>query len=254
MDEQQHFYVLLPSNASSDVFPENTLTSFTVHLPEFVRLNGEYEVALQSIIWPRTFYNVGSHFDNRLFYDVGKGTWAVLSINAGFYKTMQDLIQSINKSLKAKVEIGDNIQLSFDSLSEKVFVSLKNNYRFGFTEDVSQILGFGRTPDIILDKSQQSPHVCDLNGGVHCLYIYSDIVGYQLVGDSKSRLLKVIPVEGEQGNTVFKSFNHLTYVPVETKEFDQISIDIRDVAGRKIQFQRGRVIVNLHFRARQLPL
>jgi len=73
------------------------------------------------------------------------------------------------------------------------------------------------------------------------------------VGDIKAKLLKVLPVEGNYGDTIFKTFDVPTYYPIGTKEFQDIKIDIRDDSGRKIQFNSGRVTVNLHFRQRQLP-
>lgn len=50
------------------------------------------------------------------------------------------------------------------------------------------------------------------------------------------------------GDTIFKTFDVPTFYPVGTQQFQDIKIDIRDGSGEKIQFERGRVVVNLHFR------
>ena len=49
----------LPSNASQALYPENTVTDFRVALPERVALpSNDYEVALASFTYDRTWYNV----------------------------------------------------------------------------------------------------------------------------------------------------------------------------------------------------
>lgn len=52
------FYIAVPSNASSDIFPDNTLTSFKVQLPQPVDLRGEandgkvWKCGLSQIVFP----------------------------------------------------------------------------------------------------------------------------------------------------------------------------------------------------------
>ena len=50
--ESQGFYITLPSNASLDVYPNNTLTKYTVRLPRTLYLKEGYEVALAEIMYP----------------------------------------------------------------------------------------------------------------------------------------------------------------------------------------------------------
>lgn len=246
--EEAQFFLLLPSNASLNLYSDNTLTSYTVHLPEPIILEGDYEVGLQSIIWPKTFNNITEN-SGRLYYQTPSGSSDAVIISRGYYESMTRLLNQINKQLRENV--GDNIHMKFEPQSEKVFVTLKKGYQLILSNDLSQILGFGNERKLV-SQSQYSPFVSDLSGGMQCLYVYSDIVSFQIVGDTKARLLKVLPVEGKHGDTIYRSFDVPTYYPVGTKEFQDINIDIRDGSGRKIQFQRGRVVVNLHFRKRQL--
>src|SRR5207244_9252002 len=53
-----HFYLTLPSNSSSNYYPDNTLTRFITKLPSSVSLSGDWEVALSEIHFPRTWYTV----------------------------------------------------------------------------------------------------------------------------------------------------------------------------------------------------
>lgn len=243
------FYTFLPSNASLDLYQDNSLTSYTVHIPERIVLEGEYEIGLQSIIWPRTFYNINKDCQ-RLYYSSPTKEIDVILINEGYYDTMNKLIIHVNS--KVSDVVSDNIQLNYNPTTEKIHASVKKGYKLILPQGIlSQILGFGgEQVDII--ESQISPFASDLSGGFHCLYIYCDIAGYQIVGDTKARLLKVLPVEGKYGETVFKSFDVPTYYPVGTREFQDIKIDLRDDSGAKVQFNSGRVAVNLHIRQKQL--
>jgi hypothetical protein len=243
------FYVFLPSNASLNLYNDNTLTSYKVHLPEPVVLEGEYEVGLQSIIWPKTFYNITKGWQ-RLYYQSPKVDIDVILIKEGYYQSMNDLIAHIN--IQVRKAVGDNIQLVYNSISEKILVSVKSGHTLSIPKGVlSHILGFGGK-EVDINRTQTSPFATDLSGGIRCLYIYCDIAGYQIVGDTKARLLKVVPVEGKYGDTIFKTFDVPTYYPVGIKEFQDIKIDIRDDSGQKVHFNSGRVAVNLHIRQRQL--
>ena len=50
---------MLPTNASQDLYPENTITDYRVELPNWMVLTGnDYEAALASFIYPPMWYNV----------------------------------------------------------------------------------------------------------------------------------------------------------------------------------------------------
>ena len=50
--------VTLPSDGSHDVYPQNTLSNFTIKLARTLEFNGEYECALSEIISPNRLVNV----------------------------------------------------------------------------------------------------------------------------------------------------------------------------------------------------
>ena len=47
----------LVSNASGEIFPDNTLSSFTNFLPGQVNLEGQWEVAISEISCPSKYQN-----------------------------------------------------------------------------------------------------------------------------------------------------------------------------------------------------
>ena len=68
-----------------------------------------------------------------------------------------------------------------------------------------------------------------------------------MVGDVKAPLLRTVKITGKEGLTVNSTFQTVQYVPVQRKQFSTIEIDIRDDMGCPVPFQRGKVIVTLHF-------
>ena len=50
--------VTLPSDGSHDLYPQNTLSNFTIKLARTLEFNGEYECALSEIIFPNRLVNV----------------------------------------------------------------------------------------------------------------------------------------------------------------------------------------------------
>ena len=80
------------------------------------------------------------------------------------------------------------------------------------------------------------------------IYIYSDVVASQVVGDVRANLLRVIAPKGSHGEMISENFVHLFYNDVLVKSFNTIEIVLRGDTGRPIPFLGGVVEVTLHFR------
>ena len=53
----ESFTTELVSNASAQLFPDNTLSSFTNFLPEQLNLDGQWGVAISGISYPSMYQN-----------------------------------------------------------------------------------------------------------------------------------------------------------------------------------------------------
>ena len=85
------------------------------------------------------------------------------------------------------------------------------------------------------------------------MYIYSDIVKYQTVGDTEAPLLGVLPLQGQHNKQNFWSFNPLHYIPVNKSNTNTIHIKICTDTGDEFPFQKsGQVVCRLHFRRKRL--
>ncbi len=99
-------------------------------------------------------------------------------------------------------------------------------------------------------RSTRPPHVFRCPA----LYVYSDIVEDEQVGDTRAPLLRTVHIGGSVGQTVNKEFERPYYKPVRKQYINSILVEIKDDTGRDIEFTSGKVICVLHFRRRGLAI
>ena len=68
------------------------------------------------------------------------------------------------------------------------------------------------------------------------------------IGDALVLLLRIVPVEGKDGERISKSFICPQYLPVSRKQFEIIEVNIKRDTGETVQFELGKVLLTLHFR------
>ena len=83
------------ANASAEVIPDNTLSSFTNFLPQKVNLEGQWEVAILELSYPSMYQNKTEaefkFFDQKL----SKST-LTYSIEPDLYTSITDIVEAIN--------------------------------------------------------------------------------------------------------------------------------------------------------------
>ena len=248
MMENSQFYLWLPSNSSMDVFPSNTLTEYQVRLPQSIVLSGDCEVALTEIQYPRSWNNVHGGFWNRFYIQSGTSAAnpiTVVGVPPGHYKTTQSVLDAVNKEVQKNEQYKTDVSFTYDELSRKVTIHLQNNNHIVFNE-IGLMLGFPSGE--LIEKTSTAKNEFDLDFGFHNLFVYCDIVQPQTVGDAQVPLLRVVPVEGNDGDRITRSFMSPQYLPVSKKEFDAMEVNIKRDTGKKVPFESGRVLLTLHFR------
>lgn len=249
------FYVTLPSNSSFDYYPNNTLNDFTTKLFKPIDLAGEWEVALTEISFPHSFYNIVEPF-NVVGYS-GDGSEANLgsvTIPPGYYDDLDELFSYIQGKMD---ELGKaNIRLLLNSNTQKVKIKLKNRASVHFHPILWSMLGFGherldpKLLKIYMLNSQEAKLPIDLHAGMYSLYVYTDIIEDQLVGDAFAPLLRIVHMDkkGPSGDVTTRTYQSPHFVKVRMKHFDTITVRVRRDTGEKIRFQRGKIVAKLCFR------
>ena len=252
--------------------PGNTLTHYFTQLPKAVDITGDWEVGLAEIQYPHSWYNitepasilavvpqVANQMRNasRLACTEGYKKACELSkklglsdpiniiIHPGYY-TAKSLIQSINGGLQ-QAGILSQVQFVLQKAQHKVTLQFKANpLEVHMSEVISELLGLEGTK---FTQTSTSTQVVDINHGFCGLYVYCSVVEPQMVGDTASPLLRVVPIKHEQiGRIVTHTYDKIFYYPVATKHFSSVEVDIREDTGQPVPFQRGKLVVTLHFR------
>jgi hypothetical protein len=282
-----HFYLTLPSNSSSKYYPDNTLAHFTTRLQSSISLSSSWEVALTEIFFPRSWFTItkgGASFsvtcsDCPIVIPIFTETLALptqftvdMKVPAGYYDSIQDVINemnhAVNRSLTTQVKAervdpryahdSNMPKFRLHEYNNRVLITLQKNMSIEFSDSLSTILGIGKDQIPMINMEDvastfRGSHVSDLEGGIHSLYVYCDILEHVPVGDTNAPLLRIVDTHGINGDMQYRSFEHPRYVPLQKKHFDSVEIDIRDSFGAPIPFESGQVIVTLHFRLAKNP-
>ena len=272
-------YITLPSNSSTELYPQNTVSDFKVHLPKEINLIDQWEVGLSEVFYTNSWYNVET---NLYWVYFRRGEVSVLVwITAGFYRHPEFIVREMlhqmrtqfkkkNREMLEQNEITEPVDflfnLRYNTYSQlcEIIIDHKEGGPMIETEDgteepnvtltlsrpLAEMLGFEKT-QFLQTGVFRSDHTVNLDT-VNALYLYCDVMEHRTVGHTLAPLLGVIPVEGRPGSHVSKRYEKLQYHPVIKKNISDIHITIRDDQGRQIRFRKGKLIVTLHFRRRKL--
>lgn len=259
------FFLTLVSSSSTEMFPRNTTSSFTVLLPEKISLNGSWRVALAEIHYNYNFFNVtdennriilvekSNDLDSNTIQSTDKIISHEIKLTNGCYLSVEKLIASINDSLKDFVKRNGYI-FSINKANNRTNVHreyLKDHIECVFLEGrLAMQLGFKPMSNIL--ETEISMHVGNIYFGIpDQMLIYTDIIEPSFIGHEKTYVLKIVNTEATRtsfGDSCYKEYTHMHYMPVQRREFDAISVAIRDCAGKFMPFQHGVLTLKLHFK------
>ena len=192
------FTIELVSNASSQLFLNNTLSLFTIFLPEQVNLDGQWEVAISENSYPSMYQNVTE--GKFMFYDekLSKTTEAYYP-EPGLYSSILDLVEALNTLIQERNNHRDTcITIKVSRVTQKVKVHLANEESSLaiFSTDSGHIFGGDLRNDsgiLMRGKEPHEPTFAYDIVRIHSFLICTDIVEYNIVGDTKAPLLVAFP-------------------------------------------------------------
>ena len=252
----------LPSNASMDLFPQNTCQDFTTQLSSELILSGNFEVALKRLQYPYNWSGLqGDDCKVKLSWKTKNFTILQerkeeIKIPEAEYDTVTALVDALKKALSQTKDTHFK-EINLELRGSRLWITLKSGVRIEFSERVRIILGFVENPGWKSEPKEIShqfvnDYDVDIRGGRHTLFVYSDIVEHSIVGDSVQPILGTAALRAEPGEIVVYEPQILDWTPLRSNQFQTIRIYIRDEVGEKIPFRGGRVIVTLHLRKRPI--
>ena len=244
------FTIELVSNASGELFPNNTLSSFTNFLPEQVNLEGQWEVAISEISYPSMYQNITEGYFKFFDEKLSKST-STYNLEPGLYTSITDIVEAMNKLIQERNNHNETcITVKVSRRSQKVVIILANDTSgLAFcSTDLGHIFGnnVGNQFGVLMKgKGPHEPQFAYDIVRIHSLMIYSDLVEYSIVGDTKAPLLRCFPfISKLKGGDIittgqymnYQTFSNLQFRPLLKNSFHSIHIDLRDTSGEKIPF------------------
>ena len=121
----ESFTIELVSSASAQLFPDNTLSSFTNFLPEQLNLEGQWEVAISEISYPSMYQNVTEgklmFFDKKL-----SNSSKFYYLEPGLYPSFTDFVEAMNILIQERHNHSENcIKVEASRRTQKVEIFLQ---------------------------------------------------------------------------------------------------------------------------------
>ena len=278
-------FLTLPSDASYDFYPENTVGRFKVKLPYVLQLDGDYEVGLTRFQYTNSFYNIEEE-DIRFrlkTYELPDSSdlsvvnfmndWSIasLELEPGHYTT-PDIVQAINDILERRTP--GALKITYDIKTNLIGIEPSEGQGsirqfIEFTPSLRSKLGLAPVNDDKLIQPTtssinslgagiwhgagcrgQSP--ADLETNFHNVYVYTNIAREMITGSSMQPLLLCVPKQGDYLDRILVEPPNVQYLPLKTNRIEFVEITLATDLGKVAPFTHGKSQVTLHIRRRQI--
>ena len=260
------FTIELFSNPSGELFPDNTLSSFTNFLPEQLNL----EVAISEISYPSMYQNI-TEGKFKFFDEKNSKSTSTYNLEPGLYTSIADIVEAMNRLIQERNNHNETcITVKVSRRTQKIVIMLANDTSgLAFcSTDLGHVFGnnVGNHFGVLMKgKGPHEPEFAYDIVRIHSLMIYSDLVEYNIVGDTNAPLLRCFPFISKlkRGDIIttgqymnYQTFSNLQFRPLFKNSFHSIHVDLWDTSGEKIPFVSigmtrlvlmFRKVSNIHF-------
>ena len=116
------------SNASGELFPNNTLSSSTNFLPEQVNLEGQWEVAISEISYPSKSYQNITEGKYKFFDEKLSESTSTYNLEPGLYTSITDIVEAMNTLIQQRNNHPETcIAVKVSRKTQKVVILLAND-------------------------------------------------------------------------------------------------------------------------------
>ena len=282
MIQDDDFYVMLPSNANTNLFPTNSTSYYRVALPQQIRLKDEedWEVGLHNVIYPFSWFEVPHKCNHPHFILRRSGTQEVkrITLPVGRYRSALDVIEGMLECVQRQslhIAVDDEWNITFTTQEEWMFVA----------KPVAQALGWITQENKVRESTMFALKIYSTLGQIptygyewcalplrysftfpgtflipftvslcHCTHrvvqVQTNLIEPHQVGEKQLHLLYEMVPHGRFRDTLMEEATHISYFPLRTKTFQTVEIYLTSGCGKLLSFQGGIVNVTLHFRRR----
>lgn len=241
----QQFTIVLPSNASMDIYPDNKLSHFKVRLPQRIELTNDWVCGLSEISFTKSWYNIPNRENVSISNYPIDNKLPIIQVDVGNHDKAEDLINHINSKIQSQWS-----DYLFEIPLLKVDAKGLLNYKQpGKIDEHTEIqLEFSSYLSEILGVEQERP--INIHQKYTSLFVYCSIIDQVIIGHTRGPLLRVVNAHPELpfGRHITETFEEPYYMQLSSKYFNEIEIYLRNDSGEAPYFNFGRVVVSLHFK------
>ena len=146
-------------------------------------------------------------------------------------------------------ELKNKFDIVFNEINHKIDMKVKKDCQIIISPLLQSMLGFRQA--VFPTGEYVSDWVADVKKGLNFLYVYCPLVEPRMVGEAQVPLLRIVPVEGRDGEMITRVLDPIQYCPLLQRRLQTVEIDIRDDTGSIVSFEREREVVTLHCRKRK---
>ena len=246
----ESFTIELVSNASAQLFPDNTQSSFTNFLPEQLNLEGQWEVAISEISYPSMYQNVTE--GRFMFFDKNfSKSPEFYHLEPGLYPSIPDIVETLNTLIQERHNHSENcitVKVSRRMQKVEIYVANEVSGLAFYSTDLGHIFGsnVGNELGVMLrGKGHQKPELPYDIVRIHSLMIYTDLIKYNIVGDTKAPMLRCFPFISKlkSGDIITtglymncQTLSNLQFRPLLKNSFHGIHNDLRNTSGKRQPF------------------
>ena len=184
------FAIELVSNLSAQLFPDNTLSSFTNFLPEQMKLEGQWEVAISEISCPSRYQNVTegkfTFFDSKL-----SNSSEYYYLEPGLYHSITDIVEVTSMLIQERhnhtetsiAEMSRRTQKKkrfASQMKDRVLHSLVRTWVTFLEAMLAMTLGY------CWEGKDLTSQCLLMTVRIQSLLINTDLIEYNMVGDTKA--------------------------------------------------------------------
>ena len=278
------FYVVLPSNVINRAGIPNKTSHYVTHLPTSLTLDRRtWRVAVVQADFLATWTNMSGplcHVRVKEFHGDGRPpTIAKFDLKSGNIQNVRVLVKDFNAKMQA-MRLRSRLSVNGDGRCTMRLWTLE---RVILHDSFAKMLGFeqsrfdgakeskeGGEVDHLADAGGDAVmgavfealgqrgrfveisarSVADLNAKHYNIYLYCNLVENSFVGDHLVPLLQTIPIDPVRvnGGIIHREYSSPHYVSLATNDVSVIEMQLCDDAGDLIRFERGHVVIKLHFK------
>ena len=200
--------------------------------------------------YPSMYQNITEGYFKFFDEKVSKST-STYNLEPGLYTSITDIVEAKNTLIQERNNHNDIcITVKVSRRTQKVVIMLANDTS-GFavcSTDLGHIFGNNVGNQIGVVMKRKGPHEPQLAYDIvriQSLMIYSDLVEYSLVGDTKAPLLRCFPfISKLKGGDIittgqymnYQTFSNLQFRTLLKNSFHSIHLDLRDTSSESIPF------------------